>query len=154
MNLAADAAIPPNPFAGGERFTKEVVFDVASIRAFATLVGDFNPLHHDEAAAKAGPFGVLIASGTQVTSLLMGLDATLLSDYGMALGLGFDFRFDKAIPAGAVLTLAWTITGCTYKPSLKGYVVSLEGEARDAAGTLYLSAHGSNLLRPFAGVAA
>ena len=141
-------AIPPGPMAVGDRFTQDVVIDAASIRAFATLAGDFNPLHHDEEVAKAGPYGVLIASGTQVVSLMLGLDATYLSKFGEALGLGFDFRFVKAVPAGVALTLSWTVTGSHWKPSLRGYVVTLDGDARDAAGVVYVSASGSNVLRP------
>lgn len=150
MNTDADAAVEirPHPLTVGDTFTQDVVIDAASIRAFATLAGDFNPLHHDEEAAKAGPYRVLIASGTQVVSLLMGLDATHLSRYGEALGLDFDFRFVKAVPAGIALTLAWTVTGSTYKPSLRGFIVTLEGEARDAEGVVYVSARGGNVLRP------
>jgi acyl dehydratase len=150
MSTDVDAAVEvrPNPLAVGDRFTQDVVLDAASIRAFATLAGDFNPLHHDDEAAKTGPYGVLIASGTQVVSLLMGLDATHFSKYGEALGLDFDLRFVKAVPAGTALTLAWTVTGSTYKPSLRGYIVTLEGDARDAAGVVYVSARGSNVLRP------
>ena len=147
-HAALEATIPPNPMALGDRFFQDVVIDAASIRAFATLAGDFNPLHHDEEVAKAGPYGVLIASGTQVVSLMMGLDATHFSKYGEALGLGFDFRFVKAVPAGTALTLGWTVTASTYKPSLRGYLVTLDGDARDAAGAVYVSAHGSNVLRP------
>ena len=44
------------------------------------------------------------------TSLMMGLDATYFSRRFEALGLDFDFRFVKAIPAGTALTLEWTIT--------------------------------------------
>jgi acyl dehydratase len=147
-NMDATVEIQPNPLAVGHRFTQDVVIDAASIRAFATLAGDQNPLHHDEDVAKAGPYGVLIASGTQVVSLMMGLDATHFSRYGEALGLGFDFRFVKAVAAGTTLTLAWTMTGSTYKPALRGYLVTLEGDARDATGTVYVSAQGSNVLRP------
>ena len=142
------AAVPPSPMAVGDRFAQHVVIDAASIRAFATLAGDFNPLHHDEDVASTGPYGVLIASGTQVVSLMLGLDATHLSKFGEALGLGFDFRFVTAVPAGAELMLEWTVTGSTWKPSLRGYIITLAGDARDAAGVVYVSAHGSNVLRP------
>ena len=55
----------------GDRFGKEVVFTEDSIRQFATYVGDSNPLHHDQAAAAASPFGRLIASGTQTFTMMM-----------------------------------------------------------------------------------
>ena len=63
------------PVAVGGTFTQRVTFDAASIRAFATLSGDNNPLHHDDAAGAASPFGTIIASGPHVVALMMGLDA-------------------------------------------------------------------------------
>jgi len=131
----------------GERFTRRASFDADSIRSFATLCGDHNPLHHDERAAAASRFGTLIASGPHVVALMMGLDASFLSRDADALGLGFEFRFVKAVPAGTELTLEWTITGIEYKASLDGDVVSVEGRAVDDAGTLYVTATGRNLVR-------
>jgi acyl dehydratase len=136
-----------NPYAVGERFERRAGFDAASIRQFAAMCGDRNPLHHDSAAAAAGPFGRLIASGPHVVSLMMGLDATFFSSRFEALGLEFDFRFVKAIPEGAELTLEWTITGCEWKPSLAGFIVTVVGRAVDAAGNVFTTAHGANLIR-------
>jgi 3-hydroxybutyryl-CoA dehydratase len=142
MELAAQ-----QPVEVGARCEREACFDAASIKAFATLCGDHNPLHHDEARARASTFGGLIASGPHVTSLMMGLDASWLTRDHDALGLGFEFRFLRAIPAGTVLKLAWTVTACRYKPSLDGFVVEVEGEATDVAGTVYTTGRGANLVR-------
>jgi acyl dehydratase len=135
------------PLRVGEQFARRVTFDADSIRGFAAMCGDHNPLHHDEQAAAASPFGTLIASGPHVVALMMGLDATYLSQRDDALGLGFEFRFVKAVPAGAELTLEWTITGVENKPSLAGDIVSVEGRAVDDAGTVYVTATGRNLMR-------
>ena len=142
-----DAVAQSSVFRVGERFARRATFDAASIRAFATLCGDHNPLHHDEQRAKASAFGTLIASGPHVVALMMGLDATFLSERNDAVGLGFEFRFVKAVPAGAELTLEWTITDVTHKPSLAGDVVSVEGRAVDDAGIVYVSGTGRNLVR-------
>jgi len=131
----------------GDTFAGAAMIDAASIRAFATLAGDMNPLHHDDQAAAAGPYGGLIASGPQLMSLLLGVDATHFSALGTAVGLGFDFKFVRAVPAGTRVILEWTVTGCDYKPSLAGWIVGVEGGVRDDAGTLYVSARGSNLVR-------
>lgn len=139
--------VPPAPFAPGQRFARRVTFDADSIRSFATACGDANPLHHDEAAAKAGPFGALIASGPHVAGLLMGLDATSFSQRQLALGLGFAFRFVRAVPAGITLALEWTVTAVKWKASLEGYVVDVAGRAVDDAGNEYVTATGSNLVR-------
>ena len=142
-----ERAAAASGLAVGDRFMRRASFDAASIRTFATLCGDRNPLHHDERAASASRFGTLIASGPHVVALMMGLDATFLSREGDALGLGFEFRFVKAVPAGAELTLEWTIAGIEHKVSLDGDVVSVEGRAVDDAGVVYVTATGRNLVR-------
>ena len=136
-----------SPVHVGESFERRVVFDADSIRQFATMSGDHNPLHHDAAVAAHGPFGRIIASGPHVTSLMMGLDATYLSRKFDALGLSFEFRFVKAIPAGTALTLEWTVTASNPKPSLSGFIVEVEGRAVDDAGTVYTTGRGANLVR-------
>jgi 3-hydroxybutyryl-CoA dehydratase len=131
----------------GTQASRRVTLDAEAIRHFATLCGDHNPLHHDATAAAAGPFGTLIASGPHVVALMMGLDATFLSQRHDALGLGFEFRFVKAVPAGTTLTLEWTVSGIEHKASLRGDVVSVEGRAVDDAGLVYVTATGRNLVR-------
>ncbi|MGE5087866.1 MAG: MaoC family dehydratase [Candidatus Levyibacteriota bacterium] len=147
MASAPKAARPDAPFRVGEHVARRVGFDAESIRRFATLSGDMNPLHHDDRAAADGPFGTLIASGPHVVALLMGLDATFLSERHEALGLGFEFRFVKAVPAGVELTLEWVVRDVTWKESLAGHVVGVEGRAVDDRGTVYLTATGRNLVR-------
>ncbi len=131
----------------GARFERRVTFDAASIRAFAELCGDDNPLHHDAAVAAAGPFGTLIASGPHVTALMMGLDATFFTREHEALGLGFEFRFVRAVPADVTLTLEWTVASVEPKASLEGDIVVVDGRAIDDAGNVYVTARGSNLVR-------
>ena len=131
----------------GEQFARRATFDAESIRRFAELCGDHNPLHHDEQVAKQSEFGALIASGPHVVALMLGLDATFLSSRDMALGLGFEFKFVKAVRAGTDLRLEWTITAVEHKPSLAGDVVSVEGHAVDDAGVVYVTATGRNLVR-------
>jgi acyl dehydratase len=135
------------PVQVGATIARRVAFGADSIRRFATLCGDENPLHHDERAAAAGPFGALIASGPHVAALMMGLDATFLSRHHQALGLGFEFRFAKAVRAGSTLTLEWTVTGVEFKPSLAGHVVTVAGHAVDDAGVVFVTATGRNLVR-------
>ena len=137
----------PCPLAIGEKFERRVLFDAASIREFAALAGDENPLHHDDAAAAEGPAGRLIVSGPHISALMMGLTATWFTRRFEALGLEFDFRFVKAIPAGAALSLEWTITGTRATRALDGYVVTMAGRAVDDAGVVFTTAHGANLIR-------
>lgn len=131
----------------GERFERRVTFDADSIRRFAELCGDRNPLHHDDAIAAASTFGTLIASGPHVTALMMGLDATFFTQRHEALGLQFEFRFVRAVPAGVTLTLEWTVASVAAKASLEGDIVDVEGRAIDDAGNIYVTGRGSNLVR-------
>lgn len=126
----------------GETFESTVELSAESIRAFAAASGDFNPLHHDEAAARASRFGSLIASGPQTAALLMGLTATHFSARGAPLGLDFRLQFRKAVKAGDTLHLRWTVARVEPKHSLGGDLVSLDGEARNQHGELVLTSTG------------
>ena len=139
--------IPAPPVPIGERFARQVTFDAPSIRAFAAMCGDANPLHHDEAAASRSPFGTLIASGPQTAALMMGLNATFFCAQFDALGLNFAFRFVKAVPAGTTLTLEWTVVRSEPKPSLAGHIVGVEGRAVNDEGVVFVTATGDNLVR-------
>jgi acyl dehydratase len=114
----------------GERFERVVTFDEAGARAFATLVGDLNPLHHDPDFAARSRFGGLIVSGTQSMAMLMAMTATFLSARGAALGLDYDFRFRKGIRMGETVRMEWVVTAVTPKEKL-GHIVAF-----DAALTL------------------
>jgi acyl dehydratase len=132
----------------GESFTQRVTFDAKSIRGFAALTGDFNPLHHDEAAAARSMFGSLIVSGPHVSALMMGMTATHFCKRCSPLGLEFTIRFIRAITAGTTLELRWTLTDLTPKASLRGDLAKLDGRALDDAGGVYVTGRGLLLLRP------
>jgi acyl dehydratase len=109
----------------GEKFERVVTFDEAGARAFATLVGDFNPAHHDEDFAAKSRFGGLIISGTQSVASLMAMTATFLSERGSALGLEYNFRFRKAVRMGETVNMSWVVTDVSPKPGL-GDIVSFD----------------------------
>lgn len=125
-------------FEVGEGFTRTLSLTSAMVRAFATLGGDTNPLHHDEAYAKASRFGGLIASGGQCTAMMMGPVADFLTSRKTAVGLEFTFKFHKAVPANGDYLLDWKIIDITYKPSLKGHLVKFQGQWRQG-DILYVS---------------
>ncbi len=130
----------------GEKFSKEVHFDAAGIAAFAKSTGDTNPLHHDAEFAAASRFGGIIASGSHVTALLMGLVADYFSDKGTNVGLDFSFRFQAPVRAGDTIVLRWTITESMPKLSLKGDIITLEGEAVRENGIIAVSSTAHALL--------
>jgi len=129
----------------GEAFSKEVQFDAVGIAEFATLCGDTNPLHHDSAYAAGSRFGGIIASGPQVTSLLMAMVAAFLASRGPGVGLEFNFRLRSAVRAGEVVMMRWRVTAVKEKRSLGGHIISLEGEAVRPDGTVAVAATGEVL---------
>ena len=140
------------PATVGETFTLRVRFSDEEIRAFATTVHDFNPLHHDVAAAKAQGYGGLIASGTQLGSVFMAMTATHFAKPGSngrprsGVGMGFEIRFRAPVYAGEDIDLRWTVLDVERKESLNGWITRLEGDARTGE-TLLMSGTGTLLLR-------
>lgn len=124
----------------GESFSNEVLLDTAGIADFAARCGDTNPLHHDAAYAARSRFGGIIASGPQVTSLLMALVAAFFAPRGHGVGLSFNFRLRSAVRAGELVTFRWRVTAVRRKASLSGYLIALEGEAVRPGGTVAVAA--------------
>jgi acyl dehydratase len=126
----------------GQSFSKTVALDVDSIRSFARSCGDTNPLHHDEAAARASRFGSIIACGPHTASLLLALSAEHFANICPALGLDFRVQFRKAVKAGDRVTFRWTVVRVEDKPSMQGELVEIDGEAVNQDGVRVLSATG------------
>ena len=129
----------------GETFGREVPFTAETIAAFATQCGDTNPLHHDPAVAAASRFGGIIACGPHTTAVLMALIADHFSGRGPSVGLGFTFRLRSAVRAGEVVHMRWRVTGVARKDSLRGHVVSMEGQMVRPDGTVAVAASGEML---------
>lgn len=132
----------------GERFSRTVTFDPESIRAFAAMAGDRNPLHYDAAFASKSRFGGVIASGAHYGALLMGLIATELARHSdcTTAGLDFSFKLREAVHAGQTLVLEWTIETKTPAARLGGELLHVKGHMIDSAGVVYVTAAATFLL--------
>lgn len=128
--------------------TTVLSFDEGDVREVATLIGDTNPLHHDEAVAKASRFGRLIASGGHCAAMMLGALAGWLTERDGAVGLDFAFRFRRAVPAGCRARLTWTIAAIRPKDSLKGHLLTLEGVLDDGEGGVFITASSTALAMP------
>ena len=126
----------------GASSRKPYLFDAQGIAAFASACGDDNRLHHDPAFAQASRFKGIIASGAQMSAVLMGFGASLLTREQPSVGLEFTFAFDRAIPAGTMTTLSWTVTSAEPHAKLGGMLVQMTGAITGEAGTRYVSATG------------
>ena len=128
------------PVAVGETFTLVVRLSAAEIAAQARALHDLNPLHQDPAAARAAGHPGLIASGAHTGAIFMGMTATHFAapapdgSARSVLGLGFDIRFRAVVRADDDLVFRWTVTGATWKPSLRGWITQAAGEVRTPRG--------------------
>ncbi|GAB3627713.1 acyl dehydratase [Pandoraea terrae] len=132
----------------GETFSATHSFTPESIRHFATLASDHNPLHHDADYAADSRFGGLIASGTQQMSYLASLLATHYAKTAQPLGLEFDMKLKKAVHAGDDIRVAWTVTSATWKDKLGGDIVTLDGLATNQRGEPVIAATAKILVCP------
>lgn len=152
MTAAASSGEPASLVGAGERFGRRVRLDAADIRAFAKAAGDLNPLHHDDAAARAAGYPALSASGTHTASLFMGLTATHFSQPapdGRArevLGMRFELGLRAPVFAGDELEIDWRVTTTHWKPRLNGWITELDGDAHTARG-LVLAGRATLLVR-------
>ena len=73
------------------------------IELFTEITGDRNPLHYDEAAAKASLFGGLIVQGGVTSGILNAIVAEDLPGPGTVF-LGTELKFVKAVYVGDTIT--------------------------------------------------
>ncbi len=135
-------------FKVGDTFEARLHFTADSVRRFAAMTGDTNPLHHDEAYARASRFGGLIACAGDYTAQMMGALAKALTARGGALGLEFQFKFLRAVHAGETLDLRWVVAAVTPKPGLGGHIVQVEGTLARPDGTVSVAATSKAVVTP------
>lgn len=123
----------------GDTYTASHTFTAEAIRTFATLIGDTNPMHHDEAAGTA-KFGGLIASGSHSSSVLMGNAAAWISEYGESVGLGYAVRLRRPILAGTTAVIEWQIVSIERSTKPRGTIAKLEGRLLSGSGEVAVTA--------------
>jgi acyl dehydratase len=138
MSAAISTLRPSNPppVAVGERCSRTMRFDRASIAAFAHLTGDANPLHYDSSAAERSRHGRVIAAGQQTTSQLIGLAATYYSrgpgdEAREVLFLNFNFALKSPVFADEEIELAWVVGSAEWSGRLQGWLVQADGAVTD-----------------------
>jgi hypothetical protein len=134
------------PFSVGERFSRELMFDKETIRAFSLAALDPNPLHLDEDLARNSRFGGIIASGTQTMSWLLGSLGGFVIPRCHSLGLEFNFKLRRAVPADRIAIVEWVVTTLQEKPSLNGYIMGVSGALRAPDGEAMVTTEGQLLL--------
>ena len=117
----------------GARIERELLLDAEAIRAGARLVGDLNPLHHDDAVAAASRFGELIASGAHTSALLAGMLGSGFGDEGKdglgQVGVEYRVQFRGPVRVGRKMRMEWVVAALERRRS--GVIATLEGRIVD-----------------------
>ena len=116
------------------RFSAVLALAPDATSAFARVVGDSNPLHHDADFAATTRFGRVLASGPQTTAHLMALTASYFSKRGAMLGLEFWFRFRRPVYADETITLEWLVVAVKESSRLGGEIIDLRGRIHKQNG--------------------
>ena len=130
----------------GESFEHTETLNEETISAFAHLIGDLNPLHHDRMAAAASRFGGIIASGPHCASILLSQVANYFSRSTSMVGLEFSLKFQAPARPGDVLRFRWEVIDVAWNEKIRGDIVSLAGSVCNSAGTELLTSQGKVLV--------
>lgn len=132
----------------GETAQKRHLFTADEIKRVAESLGDNNPLHHDEAVAAQSRFGTLIAAAGHSTGVFVSLLAEHFTRDGEALGLEFNYKLKRAVPAGLDATLMWKVVGLEPSHRLGGDIAKVEGTLSGPDGRVYIEGKGFLLIKP------
>ena len=105
MGLSWEELEPDRVFPAGKRLVT-----AEDLRAFGTLTGDLNPLHFDDAAARAAGFHGAVAHGALGVSLATGMLSRLELTRGTLIAvLGLSWRFRAPVHPGDTLSIRVTV---------------------------------------------
>src|SRR6185503_3371966 len=144
-----DGLMASKDMIGQELSTGTATVTAEHVAAFARALGDDNPLYTDEAAARRGPFGTIIAPPTYPIAFMVEAMSGGMNTF-LELGLNFmtlvhgeqEFEYARSIRAGETLTLTGRIADVYEKTGSSGTLdfVVLETEAKDVdAKTVFFS---------------
>jgi acyl dehydratase len=132
-------------FRVGDTFGSSVTITTAHLDRGAELIGDYNPLHVDEAFARTSKFGGRILHGVLTSALMSAPFGNLVS--GTALGyLEHNTRFLAPVRPGDELTITWTVTALDAKPRHGGGIVVAECAALNQDDVVVATATGKMLV--------
>lgn len=121
----------------GERAEISRLVKAKYIELFSEVSGDYNPVHYDEAVARASPFGEIIVQGGVTSSILNAVVAQELPGPGTVF-LQLDLSFKTPVRPGDTITgavevlevrLDKPITKLAVAVTRDDGVVALEGSA-------------------------
>ena len=129
----------------GSSFTERMPITDAHLTVGASLIGDFNPLHVDDAFARRSRYGGRILHGV-ITSAIIGAPAGMIFS-GTAIGyLEHNCKFLAPVRAGDTLTTTWTVQAKEDKPRHSGGVVRMSAVCINQAGVMVAQVTGAMLV--------
>ncbi|MCU0764899.1 MAG: MaoC family dehydratase [Burkholderiaceae bacterium] len=134
----------------GDSFGTSVTVTETHLVLAAGLLGDFNPLHVDDAHATKSRLGGRVLHGA-FTSAIMSAPAGMYF-YGTAIAyLEHNCRFKAPVRPGDTLRTTWQITERRPKPSHGGGIVLLRATCTNQHGDLVAEADGKMLVASHGG---
>lgn len=129
----------------GDQFGRREQITARHLDDGARLIGDFNPLHVDDAFAARSRYGARILHGV-ITSALVSAEFGMLYA-GTAIGyLEHNAKFHAPVRIGDTLNITWTVTELIPKPRHGGGIVVAEAVAVNQDGVTVCSATGRMLV--------
>ena len=124
--------------ADGRWRTGDRVVTEADIDAFAALSGDLNPLHRDDAYARAAGYRGRIAQGVLGTAVATGLVNRLGVTAGTLVALlGVAWRFEEPLYPGTRVHVDLRVSSVRPTRQAERGIVVLDAVLSDDAGTIY-----------------
>lgn len=131
----------------GDSASRRRIIDTAVMGAFASFVGDRNPIHHDEAVARAAGFRAPIAYGMVAGSMFSEILGNELPGHG-AVYASQEFKFLSPIYVGDEVELRVEVV----EVRADQRVVRVRTTCRNQDGELCVDGHAVLIRRPVASV--
>ncbi len=129
----------------GDTFSEALTVTDNHIIIAARLIGDFNPLHVNQAFAEQSRFGARILHGVMTAAIAGAPVGNYFAGTAIAY-LEQNNRFTAPVYAGDALTTSWTITEKIDKPKSNGGIVVLAGTCCNQNGVIVLEANAKMLV--------
>ncbi|MEX2751389.1 MAG: MaoC family dehydratase [Candidatus Freyarchaeota archaeon] len=130
---------------GAKDKSPAVTITDAHIILFASLSGDYNPLHIDEEFAKKTPFKTRIAHGLLSISVLSGYLGQLLSGTAIAF-LGAHYKFTAPVKIGDTIHAESEIINKKDVAKYNGGVVTIKMQIKNQRGEVCVDGEASAMV--------
>ncbi len=130
---------------GAKDKSPAVTITDAHIILFASLSGDYNPLHIDEEFAKKTPFKTRIAHGLLSVSVLSGYLGQLLSGTAIAF-LGAHYKFTAPVKIGDTIHAELEIINKKDVAKYNGGVVTIKMQIKNQRGEVCVDGEASAMV--------